>query len=93
MVAHQLNGDLEESLEVHEGLMSCMKSDGATPQEKAQTLLHVVRLCIESGDITDGMQRLEMGLREGVISARGEATQLKGKAFNRMALVCSCRLS
>ncbi len=78
MISHQLNGDLKEALEVYDGLMSCMKTDGATGPEKAQTLMHVIKMCIEAGQLEDGLRRLESGLRDGVISSRGEVTQLKG---------------
>ena len=41
MISHQLNGDLEEALETYDGLMSCLKTDGATEPEKSQTLMHI----------------------------------------------------
>ena len=80
MICHQLNGDLEEALEAYDGLMSCIKTDGATRPEKSQTLLHVVKICMEAGKVVEGLQRLETGLRERVISSRGEANQLKGES-------------
>jgi len=79
MIAHQLNGDLNEALNTYDGLISCVKSDGATGPEKAQTLMHVVKICMEAGNMADGLRRLEDGFREGVISRRGEATQLHGQ--------------
>ena len=78
MIAHQLNGDIDEALETYDGLMSCVKTDGATGPEKSQTLMHVIKMYMEAGKMAEGLRRLEDGLRDGVISPRGEATQLKG---------------
>lgn len=78
MISHQLTGELEEALEVYDGLMSCMQTDGATGSENSQTLMHVIKICMEAGKLEDGLRRLEGGLRDGVISPRGEVTQLKG---------------
>jgi hypothetical protein len=79
MVAHHLNGDINEALEVYDGYTDIVKTDGASGPEKAQVLLYVVKMCVEAGHDRDGLSRLEMGLRNGVLSSRGEATELKGK--------------
>ena len=79
MIAHELNGDIEEALEVYDGYISCVKSDGSTGPEKAQVCLHVVRMCMKNGDYEDALSRLDRGLRNDVISPRGEATVLKGQ--------------
>ncbi|ORY35432.1 NMDA receptor-regulated protein 1-domain-containing protein [Naematelia encephala] len=84
MIAHHLNGDIEEALEVYDGLMGCIKTDGASGPEKAQTALHVVRMCIEAGEYKDGLERLERFLRNDVLSARGEATQLKAEMLAKV---------
>ena len=78
MIAHELNGDTDEALEVYDALMACIKNDGATASEKAQLLLFVVKICVDAGKVEKGLQRLEAGLQDGVLSQRGEVTQLKG---------------
>jgi len=78
MISQQLNGDFEEALETYDGLMRCIKTDGATGPEKSQTVMHVVKIRIEAGKLGEALQRLETGFREGIVSPRGEATQLKG---------------
>ena len=78
MIAHQLDGDTKEALEAYDGLMSCVNVDGATGSERSQTLLHVVKMCVEAGHLEDGLRRLETGVRDGILSERGETTQLKG---------------
>jgi hypothetical protein len=78
VVAHHLKGDIDEALEIYDGYMSTIKTDGATGPEKAQVLLYVVRMCMEAGHDRDGLGRLEMGIRNEILSPRGEATQLKG---------------
>jgi hypothetical protein len=79
MVAHHLNGDIPAALEVFDGLKSCTKEDGGTGPEKAQTLLYVIKLCIELGSNEDALTRLEKGLDSKIISARGEVSQLRGE--------------
>lgn len=79
MVAHHLNGDPEEAIEVYDGFISAIKSDGFTEPERAQLLMYVIRLCIDAKEYEDGLRRLESGLRTGGLSARGEVTALKGE--------------
>jgi len=83
MVAHHLNGDIPAALEVFDGLKSCTKEDGGTGPEKAQTLLYVIKLCIEQGNNEDALSRLEKGLESKIISPRGEVSQLRGKYGSR----------
>jgi peptide alpha-N-acetyltransferase len=85
MVAHHLNGDIPAALEVYEGLKSCTSTEGGSGPEKAQTLLYVIRLCIEQGDNEDALKRLQEGLEQKVISARGEVSQMKGELHDRDA--------
>ena len=80
IVAHHLNGDLDEAIEVYDTYAGIMQTDGSTAPEKAQLLLYIVRLCLEAGHERDGLHRLEMGIRSGTLSARGEATMLKGRS-------------
>lgn len=84
MIAHELNGDLEEALEVYDGYVSCVKSDSSTEPEKAQVCLHVVKMCMKNGDYEDALSRLERGLRNDVISPRGESTVLKAKILGKL---------
>lgn len=79
MISHELTGDYEEAIRVYDGLQATLNKDGATAPEKAQTLMHVIRLCIKAGKYDDAMDRLEKGLCEDVISATGEASQIKAQ--------------
>lgn len=78
MISHELCGDLDEALQVYDGLLSTLKTDGATGPEKSQTLMHVIKICMRKGDLVEALARLERGLGEKTINPRGEATQLKG---------------
>lgn len=78
IVAHHLNGDPEEALEVYDAFVNTVKNDGFTAPERAQVAVYVVRLCMDAGDYEDGLRRLESGLRNGSLHPRGEVTQLKG---------------
>lgn len=78
MVAHQLNGDNEEALDVYDAMVGAMNTDGATAGEKAQIMLNVVKLCMTMGRDADGLRRLEKAYRDKVLSPRGESSQLKG---------------
>ncbi|WWD18986.1 hypothetical protein CI109_103443 [Kwoniella shandongensis] len=84
MIAHQLNGDPEEALEIYNGYRTILKNDGATAPEKSQVLLHVIRLCIEAGQEQEGLEKLRQGIRDGVISPRGEVTQLKAQILTSL---------
>jgi peptide alpha-N-acetyltransferase len=81
VVAHHLNGDLEEAVEVWDAFERTVKNDGFAPTEKAQMGMYVIRVCMESGDYEDGLRRLESGLRNGSLHARGEVTALKGECL------------
>lgn len=78
MVSHELAGDLEEAVRVYDGLQSMVQKDGASGPERAQTLLHVIDICMRAGKYEDALERLEKGLKEEVISPRGEASEMKG---------------
>lgn len=83
MVSHELAGDVEEAVRVYDGLQSTLAKDGATAPEKAQTLMHVIRLCVKAAKFEDALERLEKGFRDGVISPIGEASQIKGESGGR----------
>jgi DNA-binding SARP family transcriptional activator len=78
IVAHHLNGDPAEALEVFDAFEATAKSDGFTPQERAQLQLYIIRVAVDGGDLEDALRRLEGGLRNGHLHARGEVTQVKG---------------
>jgi peptide alpha-N-acetyltransferase len=78
MVAHELAGDIEEAVRVYDGFQSMVQKDGSTGPEKAQVLMHVIGLCMQSRHYENALERMEKGLKEGVISSRGEITQMKG---------------
>ncbi|KAK8854865.1 hypothetical protein IAR55_003604 [Kwoniella newhampshirensis] len=84
MIAHQLNGDPEEALEVYNGYRGILQTDGATAPEKSQVLLHVIKLCIEAGHEQEGLDKLRQGVRDGIISPRGEVTQLKARILTSL---------
>ncbi|WWD02421.1 hypothetical protein V865_000460 [Kwoniella europaea PYCC6329] len=79
VIAHQLNGDLEEALKVYDDYQSTLKEEGSTGPEKSQILLHVIRICIEAGKDQEGLDKLRQGVRDGIISPRGECTLLKAQ--------------
>ena len=78
IIAHHLVGDPAEGVEVYDQYQSILKNDGANAQEKAQLLLHVIRMCMDAGQLLNAIRRLEDGLQEGILSPRGQVTQLKG---------------
>ena len=78
IIAHHLNGDPAEGVEVYDKYTSIIKNDGATPQEKAQLLLHIVKMCMEADRWHVANRRLEDGLKNGTLNPRGEVSQLKG---------------
>jgi peptide alpha-N-acetyltransferase len=78
VVAHHLNGNPTEAIEVYDAYASTIAKDGASGPEKAQILQYVVKLCIDANMLDDGLRRLEAGLQSRVLSPRGEVTQLKG---------------
>lgn len=86
IVAHHLNGDPDEAVEVFDGFERTAQTDGMTPQERAQLHQYVIRLCIEAGELEDGLRRLESDLVTGKLSPRGEVTQLKGELRPRVKL-------
>nr|XP_019044577.1 peptide alpha-N-acetyltransferase [Kwoniella bestiolae CBS 10118]OCF23507.1 peptide alpha-N-acetyltransferase [Kwoniella bestiolae CBS 10118] len=73
VIAHQLNGDLDEALKVFEDYQTTLKEEGATGPEKSQILLHILRIYIEAGKDQEGLEKLRQGVRDGVISPRGES--------------------
>ncbi|KAL1413384.1 hypothetical protein Q8F55_001146 [Vanrija albida] len=77
MVSHELVGDYDEAIRVYDSLQDTLKKDGATAPEQAQTLLHVIKVTIQAGKFQDAKDRLDKGLRDGVISPRGEASEIK----------------
>jgi len=81
MVAHELAGDIEEAIRVYDGLQSMIQKDGATGPEKAQILLHVIKLCMQAGHYEDALARMEKGFKTGVINPRGEVTEMKAKCL------------
>jgi tetratricopeptide (TPR) repeat protein len=83
VVAHHLDGDIDEALRAYDGFADCMQTDGATGPEKSQVCLYIVKLCMEGGKHEEALRRLEKGLADKVISPRGEASQLKGELARR----------
>ncbi|OCF40829.1 peptide alpha-N-acetyltransferase [Kwoniella heveanensis CBS 569] len=84
MIAHQLNGDLEEALEVYNGYLSTLQKDGATGPEKSQVLLHVIKICIEAGKDQEGLDKLRQGVRDGVISPRADDLTLPAQMLTNL---------
>ncbi|WVR07434.1 hypothetical protein IAU60_004475 [Kwoniella sp. DSM 27419] len=84
MIAHQLNGDLDEALEVYNGYCGIVQKDGATGPEKSQVLLHIIRICMEAGKDQEGLDKLRQGVRDGIISPRGECTVLKAQMLTNL---------
>ncbi|EIW67336.1 hypothetical protein M231_02521 [Tremella mesenterica] len=84
MIAHDLNGDIEEALQVYDGYVSMVYKEGMSPSEHSQVCLYVVRLCMEAGLDVQGLDRLEKAFRDGVVSPRGEATKLKAEMLLRL---------
>lgn len=78
MIAHELAGDYEEAIRVYDGYQTTLKKDGASPTEQAQTLMHVIQLCMSAGKFEEAENKLEQGLKDGTISSRGEASSVKG---------------
>ncbi|KAK4688996.1 N-alpha-acetyltransferase 15/16, NatA auxiliary subunit, partial [Tremellales sp. Uapishka_1] len=79
VVSHHLAGDIDEALRVYDAYLGAMKTDGATPTELSQVLLYIVKMSIEGGKNEEALGRLQKGMADGVISGRGEATQLKAQ--------------
>ncbi|WWC63187.1 uncharacterized protein I303_105787 [Kwoniella dejecticola CBS 10117] len=84
IIAHQLNGDLEEALAVCNDYQTTLKEEGATAPEKAQILLHILRIYIEAGKDQEGLDKLRQGVKDGVISHRGECTVLKAQMLTNL---------
>ncbi|WWC71667.1 uncharacterized protein I206_105625 [Kwoniella pini CBS 10737] len=84
IIAHQLNGDLEEAIAVYNDYQTTLKEEGATPPEKAQILLHILRIYIEAGKDEEGLEKLRQGVKDGVISPRGECTVLKAQMLSNL---------
>jgi peptide alpha-N-acetyltransferase len=43
VVAHHLDGDIDEALRAYDGFADCMQTDGATGPEKSQVCLYIVK--------------------------------------------------
>jgi hypothetical protein len=79
MISHQLVGDYQEAVNVHDAMQSCVKTDGASAVEQSQIRMHVIKLCRQAGKEEEALERLDQGVRDGVISARGEVTEIRGE--------------
>lgn len=79
MVAHDLAGDFDEGIKVFESYESIIQKDGATSPERAQVLLFVIKMYIKAGKPQGALDRLERGVKDGVLSRRGEVTLILGK--------------
>ncbi|KIR78233.1 peptide alpha-N-acetyltransferase [Cryptococcus gattii EJB2] len=77
VIAHELAGDREEAIKTYDLYQSAVQNDGANAQEKAQILLHIIQLCVDAGKNEEALERLEKGIRQSVISPRGEVSQIK----------------
>ncbi|WVQ81930.1 hypothetical protein IAT38_004057 [Cryptococcus sp. DSM 104549] len=84
MIAHELNGDLEEAIKVYDAYKNVVKDDGSTGPEKSQTLLHVIKLCLRAGHEEYALDKLRQGVRDGVISPRGEISLLKAQILTSL---------
>ncbi|ORX38583.1 NMDA receptor-regulated protein 1-domain-containing protein [Kockovaella imperatae] len=84
IIAHHLNGDMTEGIEVYDQYLGIVKNDGATSSEKAQLLMHIITMCMEAGQWDDALRRLENGLKDGVLSTRGQVTQLKAEILMQL---------
>lgn len=84
MVAHQLNGNNEEALELYDAMVGTINADGASPSEKAQIMLNVVKVCMEMGRDGDGLRRLDRAIRGKILSPRGEVTQLRAEMLSKL---------
>lgn len=80
MVAHDLAGDFDEGIKVFESYESILQKDGATAPERAQVLLFVIKMYMKAGKPQGALDRLERGLKEGVLSRRGEVTLILGES-------------
>lgn len=79
MIAHELHGDYEEALAVFDDYKNTLNKEGGTAPERAQVLLHVIKMCIAAGKFQSGLDRLEKGVEDGTISPRGEVSELKAQ--------------
>jgi peptide alpha-N-acetyltransferase len=79
MIAHDLAGDFDEGIKVFESYEGILQKDGATAPERAQVLLFVIKMYIKAGRQQGALDRLERGLKDGVLSRRGEVTLINGK--------------
>lgn len=79
MIAHELHGDYEEALAVYDDFTNTLSKDGGTAPERAQILLHVIKMCIAAGKFQSGLDRLEKGIADGTISPRGEVSEIKAQ--------------
>lgn len=89
MVAHDLAGDFDEGIKVFESYEGILQKDGATAPERAQVLLFVIKMHIKAGRQQGALDRLERGLKDGVLSRRGEVTLIHGTLERRGWLTCS----
>jgi hypothetical protein len=60
VVAHHLDGDIDEALRAYDGFADCMQTDGATGPEKSQVCLYIVKLCMEGGKHEEALRRLAL---------------------------------
>ncbi|KAE8542640.1 hypothetical protein D1P53_001421 [Cryptococcus gattii VGV] len=77
VIAHELAGDREEAIKTYDLYQSAVQNDGANAQEKAQILLHIIQLYVDARKNEEALERLEKGIKQGVISPRGEVSQIK----------------
>ncbi|WVQ74848.1 hypothetical protein IAR50_004455 [Cryptococcus sp. DSM 104548] len=84
VLAHHLAGDADEAIRVYNDYAEATAIDGATAPEKAQTLMYVITLCIEAGRKEEALQRLEEGVKEKVISPRGQISLTKAQLLSEL---------
>ena len=89
MIAHQLNGDIPEALEVYDALVGISQNDGLTGSQRALTNLHVIKMCMEAGRYEEALQRLGRGLHMKELNLFGETSYLQGAIYRFACLTCA----
>ncbi|BEI81931.1 hypothetical protein CcaverHIS002_0210910 [Cutaneotrichosporon cavernicola] len=84
MVAHDLAGDFEEGIKVFESYEGILEKDGATAPERAQVLLFVIKMYIKARRQQGALDRLERGVKDGVLSRRGEVTLIQAQLLGEL---------
>ncbi|WVN90218.1 uncharacterized protein L203_105454 [Cryptococcus depauperatus CBS 7841] len=84
VVAHELVDDKEEAIKTYDLYQSTLQKDGATGPEKAQVLFHMIELCVEIGKYEEALERLDKGVRDGIISAQGEVSEIRARILTNL---------